>query len=93
MRMPVLLALAAITLLAGPALAQSTTGHPPAPRRVNGYARSSDGVPVDHGPYTAQANGAYQGGGVVLQGPPGGPAPVPQLTPPGQMPANMAPTH
>ena len=47
--------------------------------------------PVDKGPYTPSANGAYQGGGVVLQGAPGAPAPMPQPTPPGQAPANSVP--
>jgi hypothetical protein len=45
--------------------------------------------PVDHGPFTPEANSAYQGGGVILQGAPGAPAPTPQPTPPGQTPANM----
>jgi hypothetical protein len=47
--------------------------------------------PVDHGPYTATANKAYQGGGMVLEGAPGAPAPAPQPTPPGQTPRNMVP--
>ena len=45
--------------------------------------------PVDHGPFTPEANSAYQGGGMVLQGAPGAPPPTPQPTPPGQTPANM----
>ena len=45
--------------------------------------------PVDHGPFTPEANRAYQGGGMILQGAPGAPAPTPQPTPPGQIPANM----
>lgn len=36
--------------------------------------------PVDNGPNTPQANAAYQGGGVILQGAPGAPAPAPQRT-------------
>jgi hypothetical protein len=44
--------------------------------------------PVDHGPFTAEASRAYQGGGVVLQGPPGAPPPRAEATPPGQMPRN-----
>ena len=47
--------------------------------------------PVDKGPYTKAANGAYQGGGAVLQGAPGAPAPPPKATPPGQMPQNAVP--
>lgn len=61
------------------------------------YAHHSSGVPgdsetpVDKGPDTQDANKAYQGGGVILQGPPGAPAPKPQATPPGQVPANSVP--
>jgi hypothetical protein len=47
--------------------------------------------PVDHGPFTPEANRAYQGGGMILQGAPGAPPPAPQATPPGQTPANMVP--
>jgi hypothetical protein len=47
--------------------------------------------PIDNGPNTPQANNAYQGGGVVLQGAPGAPAPTPQPTPPGQTPQNAVP--
>ena len=47
--------------------------------------------PVDHGPFTPEANSACQGGGVILQGAPGAPPPAPQPTPPGQTPANMVP--
>jgi hypothetical protein len=45
--------------------------------------------PIDHGPFTPEASSAYQGGGVILQGAPGAPAPTPQPTPPGQLPSNM----
>ena len=62
-------------LLAAPAFAQQ----PP----VN--AQSSDTAnrekPLDRGPYTPQASGAFNGGGVVLQGAPGAPAPAPQALP------------
>ena len=47
--------------------------------------------PIDNGPNTPDANSAYQGGGVVLQGAPGAPAPRPQATPPGQTPAGAVP--
>ena len=46
------------------------------------------GRPIDRGPFTPEASRAYQGGGVVLEGKPGEPAPTPQATPPGQVPAN-----
>jgi len=83
MRNSVLLALA-IALLGGPAWAQSVRG------QETGQ-RPADSVPVDHGPFTPEASRAYQGGGVILQGAPGAPAPVPQATPPGQRPKNMVP--
>jgi hypothetical protein len=74
-----LVTLAAI-LAGGSALAQPA-----------GQVRRSSEVPVDHGPFTPEANSAYQGGGVILQGAPGAPAPSPEPTPAGQMPRNMVP--
>ena len=69
-------------LAGGAALAQ------PAPKKpvptVHGAA-----VPIDKGPFTADASRAYQGGGVILQGAPGAPAPMPEPTPPGQAPRHM----
>ena len=47
--------------------------------------------PIDNGPATPQSNSAYQGGGVVLQGAPGAPAPQPEPTPPGQTPTHALP--
>jgi hypothetical protein len=83
MHKPVFLALG-LLLAAAPAFAQRPT--PPG---------SSAGTerPVDHGPFTPQANQAYQGGGVILQGAPGAPPPVPQPTPPGQAPQNAVPVR
>ena len=52
-------------------------------------AQRSSQRPVDHGPFTPEANGAYQGGGMVLRDAPGAPPPTPQPTPRGQMPANL----
>lgn len=49
--------------------------------------------PVDHGPFTPEANRAYQGGGMILQGAPGAPPPTPEATPPGQTPRNMVPVR
>ena len=37
---------------------------------------------VDRGPDTPEANAAHRGGGVILEGAPGAPAPPPQPTPP-----------
>jgi hypothetical protein len=45
-------------------------------------ARPSPGLPRDAGPRTPEANRAHRGGGVVLEGAPGAPAPAPQPTPP-----------
>ncbi len=47
--------------------------------------------PIDRGPFTPEASSAYQGGGMILQGAPGAPAPTPEATPPGQTPRNMVP--
>jgi len=76
MRLPLLGVLA--LLAHGPAAAQS------APQ-----AGQTPEVPVDRGPNTPAANDAYQGGGVILQGAPGAPAPKVEPTPPGQKPKNM----
>jgi hypothetical protein len=78
-------ALAAM-LAGGPVLAQTAAGSD-----TPGQARRSYGPPVDHGPFTPEANGAFQGGGMILQGAPGEPAPRPEPTPPGQTPRNMVP--
>jgi hypothetical protein len=75
MRNVTLLTLAAL-LVAGASLAQ--------PRR-------SAETPIDHGPFTPEANSAFQGGGMILQGAPGAPPPRPEPTPPGQTPRNMVP--
>ncbi len=47
--------------------------------------------PVDNGPTKPGANNAYQGGGVVLQGAPGAPAPNPAASPSGEAPSNAVP--
>jgi hypothetical protein len=96
-----LLAVLAAGLAVSPALAQTDPGAAPpdtAPAPVHhhhhhkAHSTASTGEkPVDVGPNTPQANAAYQGGGVVLQGAPGAPAPRPQATPPGQAPANSVP--
>jgi hypothetical protein len=77
------------------ARAQSDAAQPaPAPRhRLHHHARAAAHAetPIDKGPDTPEANAAYQGGGVILQGAPGAPAPRPQATPPGMVPANSVP--
>lgn len=84
-------------LIAAPALAQPAPHHARRAAHARPVVRpaarttATGEVPVDRGPFTPEANRAYQGGGVVLQGQPGGPAPMPQPTPPGQMPMNAVP--
>ncbi len=96
-------ALAAAPALAQPAATPAPATPAPTPpdhhhataahrmRHTATPAATGNGMPVDHGPYTPQANGAYQGGGMVLEGAPGAPPPTPQPTPPGQTPAGMVP--
>ncbi|MGI4955900.1 MAG: hypothetical protein ACRYGM_29175 [Janthinobacterium lividum] len=94
--MRIILTLAAITALAAPALAQAPPRHPAKHARaphMRAYPTSSPGTPLDRGPFTPEANRAYQGGGVILQGAPGAPAPMPAPTPPGQAPANSVPVR
>lgn len=76
-------------LLTAALLASFPAGARPAPPRHRVPARvAGPGKPVDVGPFTPAANRAYQGGGVILEGAPGAPAPEPRPTPPGQAPAN-----
>jgi hypothetical protein len=91
---PLLAAILALVFTTAPALAQSASpqtppGEEPAPTPPPHHPTGIK--PDDKGPNTPQANAAYQGGGVVLQGPPGAPPPTPQPTPPGQPPANSVP--
>jgi hypothetical protein len=81
MRMTMLMA--AAVLASTPVLAQTTTTTMSRPH-VTTSSR-----PLDNGPFTAEASRAYQGGGMVLEGAPGAPAPRPEPTPPGQTPRNM----
>jgi hypothetical protein len=54
----------------------------PAPRAPATYESQRTGVPagrpVDLGPRSPGANAAFMGGGVILEGAPGAPAPAPQ---------------
>lgn len=94
--MRTILTIAAVAALAVPALAQAAPRHPAKHARVH-HARaqptSPTGAPLDRGPFTPEANRAYQGGGIILQGAPGAPAPMPAPTPPGQAPANSVPVR
>jgi hypothetical protein len=68
----------------------SAWGAPPAPHKPRpSSAQDTYDAPVDHGPFTPEANRAYQGGGMILEGAPGAPPPRPEPTPPGQTPRNM----
>ena len=51
-------------LVSGPVLAQPTAG-------TTGQTRRSPNNPQDFGPFTPEANRAFQGGGMILQGAPG----------------------
>ena len=61
--------------LAMPALAQTATTTTPHHARPHARSSAYSGGPVDHGPFTPQANRAYNGGGAILEGEPGGPPP------------------
>jgi hypothetical protein len=73
---------AAVVLANAPVFAQPTQ----APRPDARAAAEPSRTPIDVGPNTPAANGAYQGGGVVLQGAPGAPPPPVRPTPAGQTP-------
>jgi hypothetical protein len=85
---------AILTLASGAALAQTTPGTTQVKHHKthhHAHAAATGEKPVDLGPDTPEANKAYQGGGVVLQGAPGAPAPTPKATPPGQTPEGAVP--
>jgi hypothetical protein len=71
-------------LVSDPVLAQPAAG-------TTGQTRRSPNTPLDFGPFAPEANRAFRGGGMILQGAPGEPAPRPEPTPPGQTPHNMVP--
>ena len=89
------LPVAAITLASlfagSAAFAQTTQPATTTHHTHHSHHKSTGEKPIDKGPDTPDANAAYQGGGVVLQGAPGAPAPTPQATPPGQTPAGAVP--
>jgi hypothetical protein len=72
MRLPIIATLLAVAPLAG--LAQQPAANPRSP-----------GPPLDLGPRTPDANAAHRGGGVILEGPPGAPAPPVMRTAPQDM--------
>jgi hypothetical protein len=78
------------TLGRGPGFAQTPRGYDGNQSSAPQTSRRTE-VPIDHGPFTSEANRAFQGGGMVLQGAPGAPPPRPEPTPPGQVPRNMVP--
>jgi hypothetical protein len=86
----ILLATAAIGFASVSAFAQPRT-ITQAPDTQTQIQHPTGQKPIDNGPTTPQSNSAYQGGGVVLQGAPGAPAPQATPTPPGQVPANAVP--
>ena len=89
--------------LATPALAQTPQTPPPPPPHhrmrarphARPQARMERGTPEDRGPFTPEANRAYDGGGAILQGAPGAPRPPASAVltqPPGRpLPPPMAP--
>ncbi|MGG5810109.1 hypothetical protein [Falsiroseomonas sp. CW058] len=82
-RLPLLILLLGQFALALPAGAQTAPAPaPPSQGAAAGGAGRSPGPPLDQGPRTPQADAAHRGGGVVLEGAPGAPAPAPQPTPP-----------
>ena len=87
---PILLATAAITLATLTA-AQAQPRTVTMPDTQTPVSKPTGEKPIDNGPTTPESNNAYQGGGVVLQGAPGAPAPTPQPTPPGQIPDKAVP--
>jgi len=66
--------LAGALAISGPALAQSGSRNRPRPPDTE--------RPLDRGPFTPEASRAYNGGGVILEGAPGAPAPEPRPMPP-----------
>lgn len=95
-KLAVLIAACGATLLAPPVLGQTSAGdrqQRPAPSEASragadagaaapsGSEARSPGAPLDRGPHTPEANQAHRGGGVVMEGAPGAPAPAPQPTP------------
>ena len=76
----------AVMLAGGAVLAQQV-----APSGSPDEANPRQATKLDKGPFTPDASNAYQGGGVELQGRPGGPAPAPEATPAGQAPHDMVP--
>jgi hypothetical protein len=85
-------AAALLAIAAAPALAQSARQDPggTSAAPTSGTRQPGDRTPsrsprtaLDRGPWTPEANRAFMGGGVILEGAPGAPAPAPQALPPG----------
>ena len=80
-----------LTLAATAAIALSAFSAQAATQERHGRRAHQSHNAVDQGATTPDADRAYMGGGMVLEGAPGAPAPMPQPTPPGQTPRNMVP--
>ncbi len=90
--MRTLIAATVLAIASLPAWAQPPTPREPlTPEQAQEREHPTGVKPVDVGPYTPEANRAYNGGGVVLQGAPGAPAPKPQALPPGGLQPPAAP--
>ncbi len=78
------LLLIGIAALSGSAVAQTSrpATSPGSPAATGTPPAASSDKPLDNGPFTPDASRAFHGGGVVLQGAPGAPAPAPQALPP-----------
>jgi hypothetical protein len=82
--MRILILAAAALLAAAPAMASTMDGRSRTGR--------SPGAPLDRGPHSAETDRAYSGGGLVLEGAPGAPAPMPmQTAPAGSMQPDRSP--
>jgi hypothetical protein len=89
--MRTILTLAAVLALSATAATAQTAPTPHHKKQHHATGAATGEKPVDLGPNTPEANKAYQGGGVILQGAPGAPAPTPKATPPGQTPEGAVP--
>lgn len=64
-----------------PETSRAVSGQSPSSASQAGSTSESPRPPLDQGPVSPEANQAHRGGGAVLEGAPGAPAPLPQPTP------------